>query len=93
MLLKYFLQLAGLKDGKAFNHDLKKIYKKLKEIYTSFPANDVLIRRVHKNLEDGGIRFYQPNVEYQRTSPREVQEYALKLITWWRQNHTTIGAS
>jgi hypothetical protein len=86
LLLKFFLRAGGEKDPKEFAHDIKKIYERLQEIFPSFPLNDPLVFRVHKNVERGGIRFYQQGVDYQKTSPREVMEYAVLLIDWWSGN-------
>lgn len=83
LLFKYFLTKSNINPA-SFNHNIKKLYKKLKNTCPQLPRNDILVKKIHKNLQSGGIRFFQPNVQYQKTTPIEVIEYASILIQWWQ---------
>lgn len=87
LLLKVFVRETD-RDTRGFSHNVKKMYKYLQETYPTMPKNKKLIGRLHLNLRDGGIRFVQKNVEYWKTSPIEVLEYADQLVNWWQQKPT-----
>lgn len=87
LLLKVFVRETD-HDTREFSHDIKKIYKFLQETYPTMPKNKKLVGRLYLNLKNGGIRFVQKNVEYWKTSPIEVLEYADQLVHWWQQGPT-----